>query len=595
MATSVISARRDLQRRMQAAVGLQRGGQPEKALGIYRELMTERPGFADAFHFAALAAHSLGREEDARRWLLEAERLAPEHVDFLLNASRFFMEIKELEEAECRAARARRIAPQDPRAVVQHTEALSRLDRGDEAIADLEKVAQAYPTDTGIWLLLARCLLQGGYRERARRCYEKGCCGPYALDGRLEFEADLRMSGELDAARDQCEIVVREGNGRQRGAAELELGLIAAQLGDRKAAVQHSERALVADPESHCEPWVMRIRAADKDDLPGLLPELEALREKVQSDEVYFLDFALGQIYERLGRYPASWERYLLGNRGRRQAIAYDPEERAQFFDDMRRGVDADFIARHERAGNPTRLPVFIVGMPRSGTTLIERVLGGHSAVREGGEMNALDDILRRRAGPRARRRMPLWLADCSTDEIRAIGDEWLSALRERAQGADRVTDKLPGNFAWIGLIKTCFPNATVVHVKRDPRDVFMSSWVMVSAMMLRYTYDTDEFMAYYRGYRGMIEHWKSIGIEDGFVEVEYREMVENLEATTTRILDAAGLEWEPGCAGFAERTGNVATASMFQVRKPLYSTSIGRWKNFREQLGPLADLSSWS
>ncbi len=584
----------ELRQLMESAIVHQRSGRAEEALAQYRKIMAQDPAFPDAFHFAGLAAHALGEEEQARTWLATAERLAPGRLDFLLNASRFFQEIGAPEEAETRAAQARRIAPRDPRAIIQYADSLLKLDRGDEITGELETLARAYPRDTGIWLLLARSRLQGGYRAQAHADFERACQGVNdTAIAHLEFAEFLRENKKTAAANEHYDWVLKNGDAAQRALAQCGLSAIAAQTGDRAAAFRHASEALENSADAY-HAWPILVGAGDESELERLRPRLEKARATASPPDDFALDFALGSLLERLGDYPAAWTAYVRGNQSRRRSLHYDPAQHTDFFAAMCRYVGRDFLTRHGESGNPSELPVFIVGMPRSGTTLVERALGGHPAVREGGEMTVVADILRRRSGAGDRHRLPAWIAQRTSAEIREIAEEWLAALQQEAQGATRLIDKLPSNFAYIGLIRACFPNATVIHMKRDPRDVFVSSWTTMFDASLAYCYDPEEFKVYYSGYRSMMEHWARVGSRRKFIEIEYEKLVENFDETIAHALDTIGLDWHPDCARFSSRSGSVGTASWFQVRRPLYTSSVARWQRFRKQLGPLAELQTW-
>ncbi|MGH8274628.1 MAG: sulfotransferase [Gammaproteobacteria bacterium] len=582
-----------LRRRMETAIMLQRNGRLEEALAAYREITALVPKFPDAFHFGGLTAHALGKDELARTWLAAAERLAPERPGFLLNTARFFQEIGALEEAETRAAHAWRIAPKDPRALMQYAICLIELGRGDALIGELEALAKAMPEEPRIQLLLARSLLQGGRRDAARTVFAEICRASEIVSSHLEFAEFLLEEGELEAAREKFASAVRSGDRSERAIAERGLAIVAGQTGDKTAARRHAAEALNCDAGMHIA-WLLRIEASEDSELENLQPALEEARKAAQPPGDYALDFALGNLYERHGKYPSAWDAYGRANRSRRATLQYDPGRDARFFSEARRCLGGDFVARHAEAGIPDELPVFIVGMPRSGTTLLERALGAHPAVRAGGEMKVIHDILRRRAGPENRRNLPRWLAQRASGEIREIAEEWLAALRRESQGAERLTDKMPSNFGLLGLIRVCFPDATVIHMRRDPRDVFVSAWANLFEGGIDYCYDPEEFRAYYSGYRAMMRHWERNGLPRKFIEVEYETLVENFDATVTKTLETIGLDWHPDCARFASQSGSVATRSWFQVRRPLYSSSAGRWKHFREQLGPLAKPETW-
>jgi hypothetical protein len=260
---------------------------------------------------------------------------------------------------------------------------------------------------------------------------------------------------------------------------------------------------------------------------------------------------------------------------GRSSQIAYD--------------LDADLARLHAacpvQAGTSAARPVFIVGMPRSGTTLVEQVLASHPGVHGGGEMRHLDIVLMEHFGGPADPARIAALDRATLDRL--AHDYWARASLGVPPGL-RITDKMPSNFRHAGLIHRLFPDAVIVHCRRDPRDTCLSIYATHFAAGQDFAYDLRELGAYYRGYRDLMAHWRKVLPATTLVEVDYEAMVGDLEGQARRLVAACGLAWDPACLDFHRTARSVRTASVNQVRRPLYGTSVERWRPYASHLGPL-------
>ena len=249
---------------------------------------------------------------------------------------------------------------------------------------------------------------------------------------------------------------------------------------------------------------------------------------------------------------------------------------------------DRDFFARMAGAGSDTRRPVFIFGLPRSGTTLIEQVLASHSRIHGAGELGlarrsfeSIPTVTGRTGCPR----------DCvphlDPAAIRRLADQHLESLAEADGGrAERVVDKMPDNYMYLGLLSVLFPRALFIHCRRDPRDVAVSCW-MSDFRILRWANDFDHIATRVAQYRRLMNHWRTV-LSVPLVELDYEETVSDFESTARRLIAACGLDWEPACLEFYRTERPVRTASLTQVRQPIYKGSVARWKNYETELNEL-------
>jgi hypothetical protein len=269
---------------------------------------------------------------------------------------------------------------------------------------------------------------------------------------------------------------------------------------------------------------------------------------------------------------------------------AYVPAEHARLVDGLLRAFDAGSCAGTAGLGSPTRRPVFIFGLPRSGTTLIEQVLASHPRVHGAGELRlgrqsfeAIPAVL----GRRGRERPVECVADLDASSLRRLAGRHLERLALHDGGrADRVLDKMPDNYLYLGLLAAMFPAAAFIHCRRDLRDVAVSCW-MTNFRTIRWANDPGHIAGRFREYRRLMDHWRAV-LPAAIHEVDYEETVTDLEAVARRLLEACGLEWDPACLEFHRTRRNVRTASLAQVRQPIYTTSLARWKHYEHTLAGL-------
>ncbi len=295
------------------------------------------------------------------------------------------------------------------------------------------------------------------------------------------------------------------------------------------------------------------------------------------------LHYALGKAYEDLGRPDDGLDQFLAGAALVRARTAYDEAATLEGFTHIATVFTQEMMARDEADAAPG--PVFIVGMPRSGTTLAEQMLASHPQVHGAGERIDIPRIVAEFGA-----RFPLGARDLGVADWDGIGGRYLSGVWTPRPDALRVIDKMPGNFRYLGLIAMALPGAKIIHVKRDPADTCLSCFATLFRGAQPYSYDLAELGRYYRGYERLMAHWRSALPAGMMTEVAYEDLVADSERELRRLLAFLGLAWAPACLTFHETSRPVATASAAQVRRPLYATSIGRSRTHGSRLDPLLD-----
>ena len=302
--------------------------------------------------------------------------------------------------------------------------------------------------------------------------------------------------------------------------------------------------------------------------------------------------FALGKAYEDRGEFARAFEYYSRGNENRRARENYDPVHTADSHDELMRIFTREFVESHAGSGDPSAAPIFIVGLPRSGSTLIEQILGSHPDVEGTHELPDLGRVARSTASRRTdRKKYPAVIPSLSNEELARLGADYLERTeRHRREGAPRFTDKMPNNFAHIGLLSLILPNAKIINAKRHPLDSCLGCFKQLFARGQPFTYDLFEIGEFYFEYDRLMKHWHDV-LPGKVLDVQYEDVVEDLEAQVRRMLDYCGLPWDDACLRYYESDRAVKTASSEQVRKPIYATSKHRWRNYECELEPLIEI----
>ncbi len=316
-----------------------------------------------------------------------------------------------------------------------------------------------------------------------------------------------------------------------------------------------------------------------------LLDQVEEMGERDRSN----LFFALGKAADNLGDYDKAFEYYAEGNRIKRNSVQFDVAEDEVNTDRIIRSLGAELLAPDELSDDESELSVFVLGMPRSGTTLVEQVLDSHPEVAGSGEINDLSRIVNQidpYMPPGAQ--LPEAVSAIERSVWRELGSRYIEALRTYDKDARRVVDKLPFNYTLIGLISLMLPNAKIIHCTRHPLDTCLSCYLNSFSGDRGFTYDLDELGRTFVNYHRLMKHWKTVLPAGTMLDVAYEDLVEDLENTARRMIDFIGLEWSDSCLEYYKNPRIVNTASFTQVRQPVYSSSVGRWKCYAKHLKPL-------
>jgi hypothetical protein len=323
--------------------------------------------------------------------------------------------------------------------------------------------------------------------------------------------------------------------------------------------------------------------------------EISAMQGQLAGDlrpraEAAHLHFALGKAFEQRQDYPQAFAHYALGNALRRLDAPFDIEGFERRSARIEAFFDRKFFAAHAGSGDPSRAPIFIVGLPRSGSTLLEQILASHSRVEGTMELpniitmtQQFDDMVESRDG------YPETVGTAPPGLLSALGGRYIEETAPLRSGREHFTDKLPNNFSHIGLIHAILPHATIIDARRHPLDACFSTFKQHFAQGQTFSYDLQDLGRYYRCYLSLMDHWDAV-LPGKVLHVQYEQLVADPEVQIRRLLEHCALDFEPACLNFHETRRSVRTASAEQVRQPLYTSGVGYWRHFERELEPLRE-----
>jgi len=374
------------------------------------------------------------------------------------------------------------------------------------------------------------------------------------------------------------------------------LGLCLKRQGRLEEACQCFEAAIAIKPDfvqSHCNLAPLKTYTADDTHLGVFESQQHQLATLPTAGRVSYW-FALGKMREDVGRYEDAFAAYAEGNRCQHEQFPHDEAREVALMERLQSVFSAAFFADHPKPTYAGRAPIFIVGMPRSGTSLIEQILSTYPGVYGAGEVADLSDVVHS-VGAKTSEQLnsyPEAAGLLSADDFRRLGETYLERLWRLAPDAERITDKMPANFLHIGMIHLMLPHAKIIHAMRDPMDSCFSCYSRLFASNnLDFAYRLDTVGRYYVRYIRLMQHWHRVLPPGTVLDVRYEDMVADTEGQARRLLAHLGLPWDERCLAFHRNKRVVKTASVAQVRKPIYRSSVARWRHFEAQLNPLLDI----
>lgn len=500
---------------------------------------------------AAATALNRGNLPVAERLLKKRLKQAPHDIAAMRMLAELAVRLGRYGDAEALLNRALELAPQFDAARYARALVLSRLSRVPEALSDIDRLIAKAPDNLAYLNLRASTLVRVGEYESASEIYRR-------VLAERPREAKIWMS----------------------------LGHVLKTMGRVEEGIDAYKQSLAARPELGESWWslanlkIYKFSASEIDAMNAALSS-----GSISDEDALHLHFALGKAYEDCDAYALSFANYEKGNLKRRSQIAYDADETSRMVARTRELATRQFFAERRGFGCPADDPIFVVGLPRSGSTLIEQILASHPDIEGTMELPDLDKIARRlsaRGGD-----YPEVLADLTSEQCRALGEEYLERVQiQRRLGRRRFVDKMPNNWRHVALIRLILPNAKIVDARRHPVACCFSAWKQHFARGQSFAYDLDELARYYGDYVTLMTHMDEVA--GGVHRVIHERLVESAEAEIRRLLGYIGLPFDERCLTFYENDRAVRTPSSEQVRRPLSKDGFDQWRHFEQWLQPL-------
>ena len=467
--------------------------------------------------------------------------------------------------------------------------ALEDLGRIDEAVAHYQRALALKPDYPDAHNNLgARLAAQGKFREAIAHYQRVVALRPDHAPAHHNLAMALNNLGVLLAAAGK----LHEAIGHYRRALALRpdladtynnLGVALVDRGEIDEALRHYERAITLDP-ANAEAHYNRaeIRTFRKGDTDFVALEVLAARTDLPEKTKPLPHFALAKVLEDIGEYPRAFEHLRRANELKRRQVHYDEAAVLSFFRRVSTTFDRGLVERLTGGGDPSEVPIFVLGMPRSGSTLVEQILASHPLIHGAGELPELGKAIGQE-GP-----YPECVRGMDRAVLRRVAQTYLGRLPVAPEGKTRIVDKLPDNFIAVGLIRLILPNARIIHTVRHPVDTCVSCYSRRFTTGQNFSYDLAELGRYYRHYSELMAHWRSVLPSDSMLDVAYEDVVEDLEGQARRLIEYCGLPWDDRCLGFYKSNRSVSTASSVQVRRPIFRSSLQRWRRYEPFLAPL-------
>jgi tetratricopeptide (TPR) repeat protein len=568
-----------------AAVCGQRG-EPRRGIELMEELLRTRPDSVDGHIELAKLLRLDGRTSDAIAALERAIVLQPKSAAAHNDLGLVHLAQGDADQAVkcfCRAVEA------NPALAIAHYNmglALEHERRRREAIAAFREAVRIDPDFAGAHAKLGSLLLAESERVEALASLRRAAVAkPGSVLALLSEARALMEENRAEAARELASRALRLEP--HNGDAECLLGTILMQQGRFREAALHLELALTVNHRQITAYYeLVNLKRLTEADRP-LLTQMEWTLQQcgLADDERIDLHFALGKAHDDLREYEKAISHFDHANRLKRKGMPFNRKRHAEVVDGMIAGFTGDFLQRNGKLGSDWEAPVLILGMPRSGTTLVEQILSCHPEVAAGGELAFWGERTPSFRVAGSGDIDPAWIEETRRD-YRAL----LAGISPTAR---RVTDKWPHNFHFIGLVHSVFPRARIIHCRRHPVDTCLSIYFQNFARRMDFAHHRGDLVAFYRQYLKLMRHWRSVLSENCLLEIQYEDLVAERHAVTRKMIEFCGLDWSEACLYSERNQRNVRTASVWQARQPVYGTSVARWRRYEPWLGQLRELLS--
>lgn len=565
-------------------------GRLKEALASLERAEVLEPGSSSIRMKKAKVLTGLGKEDDATRELEASFKLTPHREDLVRGLS--LQRMGNVRDAEKIYRDVLMRDPSNVDALRLLAGVAMRAKQWGDAEALLERALELAPDFYQGWFDLGLARQEQDKTAAAIDAYQQVIrLEPDRPQGYVSVGTVKAMIGAHDEAMEQFQAALQREPSHFGALAGM--GHVLKTIGSQDEAIENYRECVRQNPD-HGETWwsMANLKTFRFTDEEIEIMATRAARESLVEEQRANFFFALGKAYEDKQDYDQAFEYYARGNENRRDRESYDPVQTVDLHDRFVRTFSREFFDERRGVGCDSNAPIFIVGLPRSGSTLIEQVLASHPDVEGTHELPDLGRVARsvglgredREAYPEA---MPL----LSNEELQQAGEEYLRRTeRHRELGTPRFTDKLPNNFVHVGFLELALPNARVINAKRHPLDSCLGGFKQLFARGQPFTYDQFEIAEFYIEYQRIMDHWHEV-LPGRVLDVQYEDVVDDLETQVRRILEYCDLPWNDACLRYYENERAVKTASSEQVRKPIYSSAKHRWRHYEKHLGPMIEV----
>jgi tetratricopeptide (TPR) repeat protein len=568
---------------IEQAASLHRQGRLQEAAALYQAVLRAERDHFDALHGLGILRCQQGRYQEARSLLRRALRRVPQSATAEYNLAVACEQLRDFDEAAQHYGKALALQPDFFQANVNLGNILKAQDRPQEALAQYRQALAIKPDFAIAHNNLGNALQALGRREEAEPHYRRAIAlepGYAEAHNNLGNVLRLMGRGEEAPACYQRALALRPDyvDAHYNFANGLK------ELGRFDEAAAAFRRTILLDPKragAYLDLVEFETLGPEDPELAAM-EALAADKRALGGNERLALHFALGRAYGDLGRPDDAFRHLLIGNALKRREIRYDEAATRAHFARIKQVFTAELLQRMAGSGDPSPAPLFILGMPRSGTTLVEQILASHPKVFGAGELDDLGRLASTLPYPQG-------LPGAGAEQLRQLGARYVERVAARAGGAPWITDKMPSNFSYVGLIRLMLPNARIIHTRRHPVDTCLScfSQLFVGTGQA-FSYELGELGRYWCEYDSLMAHWRQVLPDGAMIEIDYADLVTDLETQARRLLAFCGIEWDDACLAFHRTKRPVLTASVAQVRRPVYRSSVGKWRAYERHLDPL-------
>jgi len=566
----------------------------DKAETHQKKALTLDPNFLPALNNRGSIFRERKNYEEAVVWYKKALDLNPDYLESLNNIGATLTDDNKGEEALSYLKHVCELKPDYAEAQNNLGRAYLQVDNFDEALPAFEKTIKCDPNHCSGHMGIASVWREKQNYEIALQAAQRGIeldpkrAEAHSLLGRIHLDL-----GDETKARARYDHALELNP--NHGSAHNALGSLLLEQGklEEAEASFRTGMSLETDQGENLESlFNLAFAIKIKKDSPEHIGLVEAEKRMADFSErkLMLLHFALGKMCDDFEEYGTAFDHYLKACEMKRATFDYSAEDMTKVYKQTQSIFTPELIEKLKPYADHSAKPIFVLGSPRSGTTLTEQIIASHPDVFGAGELPDFSKALSSLPNVQSQEVFPKVIAELSAEQLVHIGKEYIKRITEHSPNSPRVTDKMPSNYFYLGLIHALLPNAKIVHVNRNPLDTCISCFSRIFAHNQYQSYNLSELGAYYREYIKLMDYWRKILPKGAFYDITYEELVNDPEGQAKALIAFCGLEWDEECLNFHRNKRSVRTASVTQVRKPIYKSSMEKWRRYSGKLDPLIE-----